>query len=235
LTAAREARRLKRDDLHRYENKVVNSGNEQVIWKFVKSRNKKIEEIPVIIHDGVSIYDNSAKATIFNDFICSVFIDGNGQDLAHLPEPNTFLSNVEISPETVNLHVNKLESKMSSGSDGIPQLLLKELAPAITEPLCEIFRTSISSGKLPDEWKVGRVTPIHKKGAKTCVRNFRPITQLCGSSKVLEAMICEKLDEFLESFDKLSSSQYGFRKHRSTVDQLLVSLNDWTKSLDKKN
>ena len=43
--------------------------------------------------------------------------------------------------------------------------VLRELSPILAEPLNAIFRLSMSTGKLPKDWKTGHVSPIFKKGS----------------------------------------------------------------------
>ena len=50
-----------------------------------------------------------------------------------------------------------------------------ETAPVIPS-LCKIFNKSLQLGSLPSDWKLANVAPVHKKGAKDHVENYRPIS-----------------------------------------------------------
>jgi hypothetical protein len=63
--------------------------------------------------------------------------------------------------------------------------------------LLHILNASISSGIFPEVWKSARVIPIHKKGDKTDIGNYRPIAILSPLSKVLEKIIQKELFRIL--------------------------------------
>ena len=64
------------------------------------------------------------------------------------------------------------------------------------------------------------ISPIHKSGDRELVSNYRPISLLSSTSKVLECLIFSKCYTFLERF--LTPAQFGSRKGHSTVQQLLL-------------
>ena len=39
-------------------------------------------------------------------------------------------------------------------------------------PLTKLFNTSLSLGKMPSEWKEGRISAIYKKGSRKKVGNY---------------------------------------------------------------
>ena len=51
------------------------------------------------------------------------------------------------------------------------------MAPLLTL----IFQASIQQGTVPDEWKKANVVPIHKKGSRSDLGNYRPVslTSIC--------------------------------------------------------
>ena len=68
------------------------------------------------------------------------------------------------------------ESKKSTGLDNLPSRMLKMAAGVLAPSLAFLFNQSISSGIVPTEWKLARVTPIFKKGKRQDVNNYRPIS-----------------------------------------------------------
>ena len=80
--------------------------------------------------------------------------------------------------------------------------------------------------------RLARWPPVFKDGDKTDVSCYRPISLLCSISKVFEKLIFDSLYLFLK--DNLHSSQFGFRKHRSTVLQVLIFLDRIYKTMDSE-
>ncbi len=85
----------------------------------------------------------------------------------------------------------------------------------------EIFRATVSEGRVPSDWRRANVTPIFKKGSKTDPGNYRPVslTSVCG--KLLERIIKDQVMAHLLENKVISDSQHGFMPGRSTTTNLL--------------
>ena len=79
------------------------------------------------------------------------------------------------------------------------------------------------------------ITPVFKKGVAGNVCNYRPISLTCVPSKVMERVIAQQIFDHLNRNNVLHHAQHGFRKGRSTVTNLLKSVNDWTISIEYKH
>lgn len=75
--------------------------------------------------------------------------------------------------------------------------------------------------------------PIFKKGISSEATNYRPVSLTCISCKVMEGIIYDKLLAFLVLHNLINRNQHGFLRKRSTVSQLLESINDWAIALDQ--
>ena len=79
-----------------------------------------------------------------------------------------------------------------------------------------------SSGHVPLSWVDGVVIPIHKKGSKNTVDNYRGITLLSVLGKLFTRILNNRLNFWAKSYDILTEKQAGFRSNRATVDKLFV-------------
>ena len=70
--------------------------------------------------------------------------------------------------------------------DGLEQLL---------DPLTDLFKLIYSEKVISDQWLVSRITPVHKKGNKSLIENYRPVANLCSVSKVFEKLILNRIYE----------------------------------------
>ena len=61
----------------------------------------------------------------------------------------------------------------------------KSIIPAILL----IYKNCINSGIFPNIWKKFNVVPVHKKGDKQVVDNYRPVSLLPGFGKILEKLV----------------------------------------------
>ena len=78
---------------------------------------------------------------------------------------------------------------------------------------------------VPDNFKVVKVIPIHKKGPHTSLGNNRPISLLSIFNLILEKLISKRLMKFIETQNILYTKQFGFRQNYSTTEALLSITN----------
>ena len=70
---------------------------------------------------------------------------------------------------------------------------------------------AIDTETFPSEWKIARVTPLHKNGPRNLLDNYRPISILPVISVIFEKILYEQLHEYLNAEDLSSKHQFGFR------------------------
>lgn len=126
----------------------------------------------------------------------------------------------------------KLDEKKSSGSDDIPNAFLKRYAEWVSKYLHIVFLRSLEESQLPNYWRTARVIPLHKSGAKECIKNYRPISLTSTSCKILEHIIHKHIIEFLNAHNILTECQYGFRKGYSACTQLVATIHDFAVSVN---
>ena len=103
-------------------------------------------------------------------------------------------------------------------------MLLKSCASFLTYPLHHLFSLSLRTSAIPSEWKFHTITPIFKSGNKSNVKNYRPISLLSNTSKVLERIVYNQTLQVIS--DSITHTQFGFCKHKSTLQQLLLYFNE---------
>ena len=64
--------------------------------------------------------------------------------------------------------------------------------------------------EIPVDWKSTNVVPIFKKGSKVDKNNYRPISLTSIVGKLLESIIKDKVQKFLNENKLIYSSQHGF-------------------------
>ena len=103
---------------------------------------------------------------------------------------------------------------------------------SLVQPLSFIFRGCIDTGVYPDSWKKSNIDPVHKKGDKQTVNNYRPVSLLPICSKILEKIISDSIMRFLNESKFLSDAQSSFRPSDSCEYQLLSIVDGIYKSFD---
>ena len=139
-------------------------------WKYVKQKTKPKSSIGNLLKtDGTSTETDSEKADELNNFFASVFTREN---LSNIPTVQDL--NFDKPLETIDININQVEKLLhelnttkSMGPDNMHPFLLQKLSKTLCYPLTIIFQKSVSTGKIPKEWKYAKVTPLFKKGNKS--------------------------------------------------------------------
>ena len=210
-------------------------------WKTVKNMLGRggQDSYPAMIDPDTDTHvcDNKQKADLFNKFFLSHSkIDTSNTDLPNNQQPvtpNTLNDIVATEQEVLDL-INSLETNKSTGPDGISPQLLKIAGDAIVPSLTRLINLSLYTSTVPKSWKRANVTPVHKKGDKDHVNNYRPISLLPTVSKILEKIVFKHVYNHLLDNNILSEHQSGFRPGDSTVNQLAYMYHQFCDALDKK-
>jgi hypothetical protein len=76
--------------------------------------------------------------------------------------------------------------------------------------------------ELPQQWKQFIIVPIYKKGDKTDCNNYRGISLLSTTYKILSNILLARLTPYVNEI--IGDHQCGFRRNRSTLDQIFYIL-----------
>jgi hypothetical protein len=82
--------------------------------------------------------------------------------------------------------------------------------------------------------KYSEIKPLFKNGDKNDIKNYRPISLLTSSSKILERVIFIRLSKHVTNNAILPPNQYGFRSNLSTEKATFKLLNDILQALNNK-
>lgn len=152
---------------------------------------------------------------------------------AGIPKNDKNLFMYPTSPREVHNVVMEMKSKKSVGYDQIPVRVLRCVSGEISGPLAHLANLMLSGGVFPTDLKVAVIKPIHKKGKKDDIKNYRPIALLNTLSKVFEKIVYERIVGFFEGGKLISDRQNGFRKGKSTIRAIYQALERVLESLDR--
>lgn len=204
-----------------------------VLHRFLNKR--KSPQIPPIRHNNSVVTNVSEKANIFNSFFakqCSLLLtDSIIPNQLHL-NTNKRLDSVTFDSDKVLSIIRSLDVNKAHGWDNVSIRMLKICDETIVPPLINIFTAALNSGTFPSAWKRGNITPCFKKGDKSLVNNYRPVSLLPILGKILEKCIFDVLYSYFEKNKLFTDCQSGFRKGDSCVSQLLAIVHEIFKSFD---
>jgi len=90
----------------------------------------------------------------------------------------------------------------------------------------------LTTGIVPDDFKIAKVIPIYKKDNPEIFGNYRPVSVLPCLSKILERIVYNRAYDFLSKNEILFKKQYGFRTNHSTYMAVLDFVNEVSKAID---
>jgi hypothetical protein len=149
-----------------------------------------------------------------------------------MPKRGPDLDNINITEEGVLNQLLNLKPNKASGPDGISPRFLQMVAHEITPALTLLYRASLKSGIVPQDWKLAHVTPVFKKGERYCAENYRPISLTSIPCKVMEHVIVHAITKHMEKNNLLHPEQHGFRRQRSCETQLIGLVDELTQELE---
>jgi hypothetical protein len=178
--------------------------------------------LPSFFKADDSIIHSDYVAEVFNDYFCNLVdklnVNSPSMDstmqLLRSSFPNGFstLKVVPITDAEVLCTRTSLKNKHSTGYNGISNSILKLCGQYISKPLAYIYHKCLTIGVFPDQLKYARITPLFKKGDRSFISNYRPISMLTGFSKIFEILLYCRLNQHMTIHNVIVPEQFGFRK-----------------------
>ena len=168
-------------------------------------------------YEQLAVPDNNPS---FNDefldlctFRCSLI-----EQLANVdPDPVQPFSKTEVEKAIKNLNNNKAADEY-----GITAEHVKYAGEPLLNILADIFNVILSTCEIPENFKTGYITPVHKKGKDPQnVGNYRGITVASLFGKIFEYVLLQRLPDINSDQSEL---QFGFTKNTSpTIAAFIMS------------
>ena len=116
-----------------------------------------------------TLYFTVTAFLLMKGLLCKQSMHKSEGCYSHMPPIN-------ITVEGVQKLLDKLNPYKAPHPDNLQPGILRELSCQIAPVLCNIFKVSVKTGTVPDNWKLANVTPIHKKGLRELPENYWPVS-----------------------------------------------------------
>ena len=237
---------------NRYKNKVTNiirkhkikyyselfirhKNNLHKTWNLINnllSKGIKTTTINKILHNNITYTSECDIADIFNEYFCSVgdLLDSNIPISYSDPLQYVRINNhssfflYPTSPLEVEHIINSLKNS-NQHINCVSDAIIKENSTFLSVIISDIISVCFETGSFPKCLKKALVIPLFKRGDKSNISNYRPISKLPPLSKIIEKCIKFRLISFLANANILSPYQFGFQRGLSTQDAI-VYLNE---------
>ena len=135
--------------------------------------------------------------------------------------------NCPITKKMIRREIRKLDIKKAPGIDGIRNKVIKLLEESLSDILHVLFSASLKMSYHPKRWKEVSITMLLKPNKdKQELGSYRPVSLLSNLGKLLERCITYLIYNLAEENKIINKSQSGFRRGRSTHDQIVRILDD---------
>lgn len=245
-TACRQVKVTVKKSVMAFELKLAedSKSNPKKLYAYINRRFGARETITALkSQDGQLVTDGANICNIISEFFFSVFspptspsiVSQASEKFAARAQPDRwFTVDDVVTRDKVFLKLKNLNSDKTAGVDQMPAHALKMCAEALAGPLALIFKHSLRDASLPSEWRTANVSPIFKRGSRTAVENYRPVSLTSVPCKVLESLVKDYIINHLQLHNLISTKQHGFVAHRACVTNLLETIDFMTDSISRR-
>ena len=174
---------------------------QSTITRYVKSLTSSSNMPSTVFLDSAKAESDIDKANLFNTYFYSVFNPSScSLNVDDLPVVHNSLNKIIFTESEVYYALINLDPSKASGVDEIGPRVLTSCASALCKPFHHLFNVSLKYGVVPSQWCIHKIIPVYKSGDSSSVRNYRSISLLSITSKVLEHLIFDKMINFINSF-----------------------------------
>jgi len=85
---------------------------------------------------------------------------------------NDKLEDIVITPQMILGKLQHLKLDKAAGDDNLSPRLLKSISSEIALPIAMIFRKSVDTGRVLQDWRVATITPLFKKRKRSHAENY---------------------------------------------------------------
>lgn len=126
-----------------------------------------------------------------------------------------------FSMEELEAAISDLKTRKAPGFDNMFAEFIKHFGIETKKWMLEFFNLILMTGKMPKVFKRAKIITVLKPGKDgTDVSHHRPVSLLSIAYKLLERMILNRLQPFIDDF--IPKEQAAFRPQRSCDEQVLA-------------
>ena len=235
----RNARRDKRkfhEDLATEAEEAANTLDLKTLYNITKKLGYKQFRTakPIKDKEGKTLVTEAEQIKRWREFITETFNEIiEEQEITDNKREKLKVNENKITKQEIKDALKKLKNGKAAGEDNIPGELLKSDINQTTDVLYILLNKIWETGTIPKDWKCGVLIKLPKKGDLSNCNNWRGITLLNVTSKILTRIILERLKKPLDEI--LRENQAGFRAKRSCSDHIVTLRNIIEQTLEFNN
>ena len=127
-----------------------------------------------------------------------------------------------ITENEIFIAAKRLQNNESAFLDKIKNEMIKASLQEMMPAYLKLFNSVLTSGRMPNTWCRGLITPIYKSGGRNDPSNYRGICVSSCLGKLFCSILNQRLLELFNSLNILHNSQIGFLPKNRTANQVLT-------------
>ena len=147
------------------------------------------------------------------------------------PDIQELIDAIQVSSAEVCELLSTLDISKATGPDNLSVVILNNCATSLSPSLTAFINASLRSVFYVSGWKQANISPIHRKGSRQEIENYREISLFPVVAKIQEKCVAKKFIPHINAI--LHPSQHGFKQGLSCTSQLLEVLQNIGVKLDK--
>ena len=197
-------------------------------------------DISLLNLEGKIIDNNKEAANLIAKYFANIGDEGKPRTVLRCKDDKIKLEdleelNREISEDEIKEVIKKSKVRKAEGCDEIHPFMIKFGGEKVIEWLHKLFNIILDGRVSPVEWNMGIIIPIPKVPTnKVKIDKFRPISLLPVVGKIMEKIVNKRLTEVAEKRKWLPKFQKGFRRNKSTLNNLIELQNVIHEAFNKK-
>ena len=143
--------------------------------------------------------------------------------------------NIDTGPPTIQeikLALREMKSGKAPGIDNITTEILKADIETTVREMHKLIGEIWVAEEIPQDWKRGVIIKLAKKGDLTNCGNWRGITLIVTTAKIMGKVIIRRIANEVDK--NLRSEQAGFRAGRGTTEQIYILRNILEQAIEWK-
>eukprot|EP01064_Diplonema_japonicum_P031649 TRINITY_DN5720_c2_g2_i3.p1 TRINITY_DN5720_c2_g2~~TRINITY_DN5720_c2_g2_i3.p1 ORF type:complete len:659 (+),score=146.06 TRINITY_DN5720_c2_g2_i3:2197-4173(+) len=218
-----------------YTKKLSKDGNLTQAFSVIRrfdGRSEKPPIAPLRRGNGIATTDREKASVLVEHYAraCSPRTTAKSEEVITTikkdAKPGTDNDFPLVTKDELDSVLRRLKKGKAPGPDGIYNEMLKYLGPVAREVQLLLYNSSLQTGVVPAEWRRSSIIPLMKKGKdQSEPASYRPIALTSNIVKTLERIVKDRMC-FLQDTGRvrqLHTSQAGFRKGRSTEENVLYA------------
>lgn len=212
------------------ENNIQQSPSD--LWKFLSNK-RGTSRIPGKLIDCDQEYDDPHDiVNAFAQMFSKVYTPNSVLNLENVYSHCLPFTIPRVNEDELIKIMSSFSNKITAGDDLIPSFFIRDCRFVLAKPLATLINLSLKCSIFPEKWKIARICPVFKKGDRSNLCNYRPISILCNFSKVFERVLYSSIYYNVRSY--ISPNQHGFMSGRSTVTNLSTITQYLAEVMDKR-